>query len=52
MRFQLVHILCLLGTAEALAIGDYEKRHSSGEEYVVALPTMYIGYCNSLTRKL
>ncbi|CAN9090133.1 unnamed protein product [Alternaria alternata] len=33
MRFQFVHILCFLGTAEALAIGDYEKPHSSGEEY-------------------
>lgn len=43
MRFQIAHIFCLLGAAEAIAIGSPEK------EYVVAFPSTYIGYCNPLT---
>jgi hypothetical protein len=41
MRFQLAHIFCFLGAAEALAIGDVEKRYSSPEEYVFAFPLSY-----------
>ncbi|KAL1799667.1 hypothetical protein ACET3X_000009 [Alternaria dauci] len=35
MRFQLAHILCVLGTAEAIAIGVPEKRQIGRENYAV-----------------